>query len=70
MINKPEPIYPIGQRVRVVLNERNRTPHTGHIRQVVWHYKDGCYHYYLEENGKAISKRYSAGDLEPLFVEG
>ncbi|MCP5113016.1 MAG: hypothetical protein GY953_19485, partial [bacterium] len=43
-----------GDTVKVVLNERNRTPHTGTIRNAVWHYKNRCWHYYLEENGKKV----------------
>lgn len=62
--NRPQPAFAIGQRVRVVVNERNRTPHTGAIRDFRWHHKDQRYHYYLEENGKIVSKRYSEEDLE------
>ncbi len=67
MNDKPIPVFSVGQRVRVVLNERNRTPHQGSIRQVIWHYKGGRYNYYLEEKGKAISKRYYEDDLEPIL---
>lgn len=66
MKDKPQPRYSIGKLVRVVLNERNRTPHTGFIRQVIWHHKDGRYNYYLEENGKKIAKRYFEEDLQPI----
>ncbi len=65
-IKNPPPQFTLGQAVRVILNERNRTPHEGVIRQIVWHYKDGCYNFYLEERGKKISKRYFADDLESL----
>jgi hypothetical protein len=66
MTGIPPPVFVVGQRVRVVLNERNRTPHTGSIREAIWHHKEGRYHYFLEENGKKISKRYREEDLAPL----
>jgi hypothetical protein len=40
MSDKPAPAIIIGQPVRVVLNQRNKTPHTGCVRRIVWHYKD------------------------------
>ena len=63
-MDKPEPEFRVGQSVRVQLNERNRTPHAGTVRQVIWHHKDARYHYYLEEGGRRVSKRYLAEDLE------
>lgn len=60
------PKYAPGQRVRVRLNERNRTPHEGTIRAIVWHFKERRDYYYLEEGGKKISKRYRDDDLEPV----
>jgi hypothetical protein len=66
MRNKPQSAFAMGQRVRVVLNERNRTPHTGTIRDIIWHFKQARYSYYLEEVGKKVSKRYFEEDLEPL----
>lgn len=62
----PKPVFSVGQRVRVIVNDRNRTPHDGSVRQVVWHHKDQRYNYYLEEAGKKVSKRYLAEDLEPV----
>jgi hypothetical protein len=59
-----EPAYPIGQRVRVVPGVQNHTARRGTIRQIIWHHKDGCFHYYIEEAGKRVSKRYRAEDLE------
>ena len=60
------PEYSLGQRVRVVLNEHNRTPHEGEIYLSVWHFKLERYHYWIVEGGKRISKRYAASDLEPV----
>jgi hypothetical protein len=39
----PPPVFHDGQRVRVLLNDRNRTPHRGVIIAKVWHYKDRCW---------------------------
>lgn len=61
---RPEPVLPIGQRVRVVLSERNRTAHRGTVRDRIWHDKDGCWYFYLQsDSGRKISKRYPAEDL-------
>jgi hypothetical protein len=62
--NLPTPEFAVGDRVAVRVNERNRTPHIGEVRQVIWHHKDSRYNYYLNENGKKVSKRYFAEDLE------
>ena len=43
---------------------RGHTARRGTVRQVIWHHKDGCFHYYIEEAGKRVSKRYRAEDLE------
>ena len=61
----PEPEYQIGDPVTVILNERNKTPRTGVVRSVIWHYKDSRYNYYLQVGGKKVSKRYFAEDLRP-----
>jgi hypothetical protein len=61
-----EPEFALGQRVRVVLNDRNRTPHEGTIRAAVWHHKQSRFHYYLLEDGRKVSKRYAAEDLQPV----
>ena len=63
-MDRPAPKFKIGRRVRVVLNERNRTPHEGTIREIIWHHKDAKYNYYLQEGGKKVSKRYFDEDLE------
>jgi hypothetical protein len=36
---KPTRMFSVGQRVRVILNESNRTSHTGIIRRKVYHHK-------------------------------
>jgi hypothetical protein len=62
----PPPAFNVGDRVRVVSRARRLIPHTGAIRQVVWNTKYARYYYIIEENGKKVSTRYSADDLEPV----
>jgi hypothetical protein len=62
----PVPEFAIGDRVCVVLNERNRTPHTGTIRYFVWHFDERRYYFFLQEGRRKISKRYAAEDLKKL----
>ncbi|MEO1529201.1 MAG: hypothetical protein AAFX06_27590 [Planctomycetota bacterium] len=62
---KPDPEYQIDDRVSVIVNDRNKTARTGTIQGVVWHFKDSRYNYYLEVEGRSISKRYLAIDLLP-----
>jgi hypothetical protein len=62
-MNLPPPEFTVGDAVSVILNDRNRTPHTGVIRLVIWHSKDKRYNYYIAEAGKKVSKRYFAEDL-------
>jgi hypothetical protein len=56
----PKPESAVGDRVAVRVGGRNSTPHVGEVRDVIWHYKDQRYNYYLTEKGKKISKRYFA----------
>lgn len=60
---EPKPEFQLGQRVSVLINERNLTQRAGTIARVVWHFKDACYNYYLEVDGKKVPKRYLACDL-------
>jgi len=60
---KPPPDFLPGQSVEVVLNGRNTTYRRGAIGEVLWHIKEGLWHYRLVENGKRIAKRYEARDL-------
>lgn len=62
----PLPRFAIGQRVRVILGERNRTAHEGTVQDIIWHFKDERHNYYIEERGKKISKRYFDTDLESV----
>lgn len=66
MLKRPAPAFQQGQRVRVRLNERNRTSHEGSIREIVWHHKERRYNYYIEESLKKVSKRYFEEDLEAV----
>ena len=70
-MNLPEPRFRVGQKVRVILNERNRTPREGTVDQVWWHYKLNRHMYFLRVPGKtvptrAVSKRYFDDDLLAL----
>lgn len=60
---EPRPEFDVGQSVSVHVNERNLTPRVGTVLRVVWHFKDACYNYYLEVDGRKIGKRYFASDL-------
>jgi hypothetical protein len=56
----------MGQRGRVILNARNKTPRVGTIRDIIWHFQAERYNYYLEEDGRKVSKRYFEEDLEAV----
>jgi hypothetical protein len=64
LIEHPPVEFKVGDRVRVAPSDRHQTPRTGTIRQVIWHSRDARYNYYIEENGKKVSTRYLADDLE------
>ncbi len=64
LAGKPPPDFVPGQPVEVVLNGRNTTYRRGLIGEVLWHFKEGVWHYHLVENGKRIAKRYEARDLK------
>ena len=70
MSEKPLPVFYVGECVRVILNERNRTSHTGPVREIIWHHKDRCYNYYITAGGKKVSKRYYEEDLERVPEDG
>ena len=61
--------FNVGDHVRVVPSERHSTRRGGVVRQVVWHFKEGCYNYYITEDGKKVSTRYLAIDLERVPPE-
>ena len=65
MSNIPPAALALGQCVRVVLSERNRTPRAGTIRSVNWHFRDRRHYYHIDVGGKTVSKRYYEDDLEP-----
>jgi hypothetical protein len=65
-VETPEPEFALGQRVRVVFNDRNRTPHEGTIHAAIWHHMQGRFHYVLQEGGRKVSKRYAAEDLQAV----
>jgi len=61
--DRDHPRFNIGSTVRVIINDRNRTPRAGRVARRVWHYKHACWIYYLEEGGRPVKKRYLAEDL-------
>ena len=65
-ISRPPPEFALGRGVKVVVNDRNRTPHAGIVRACIWHFKLDRWTYYLEEDGRKIHKRYFAADLSPV----
>lgn len=71
-IDAHPPELKIGQKVRVILSARNHTPREGSIIDRIWHHKDRRWNYYMEENGRRVSKRYFIDDLKaltPLKIE-
>ena len=68
-MDQPEPVYQVGQAVRVVPGQPNHTSRRGTIREIIWHHKDRCFHYYIAEAGKRVSKRYKAEDLAADDIE-
>jgi hypothetical protein len=66
----PQQEFEVGDPVEVMINQRNSTSRMGLIARAIWHHKDVCYNYYLEVDGKQVSKRYFASDLArvPLTI--
>lgn len=58
------PRFKVGSQVRVIQNERNRTPREGVVVRHIWHHKFKCWTYFIEEGGKKVKKRYLGEDLE------
>jgi hypothetical protein len=57
----PPPAFRLGQRVKTKVP---RTSRIGIIRAIVWHFKRNEPSFFLEVNGKALSGRYWADELE------
>src|SRR5215469_4287169 len=53
-----QPEFAVGDRVSVHIGGRNRTPHTGEVSLVDWHFKESKYVYRISEAGKTVKKRY------------
>ena len=67
-MDRPPPEFAVGRAVRAVLNERNRTPRVGRVRQAVWHFRLARWMFFLEVPGvrvawRRVPKRYFAADL-------
>ena len=66
MPNRPPSAFTLGQQVRVIAGARNGKPALATIRDILWHFSDERYGYYLDEGGKKNTKRYVEEDLEPV----
>ncbi|MBV9864629.1 MAG: hypothetical protein JO316_04720 [Abitibacteriaceae bacterium] len=60
------PTFHKGQRVQVILNERNTTPRSGLICEIGWHRARHKFYYHIEADGQCIVKRYYSDDLRSL----
>lgn len=57
----------LNDKVEVILNERNKTPHIGYINKFIWHGKENNWLYFInKESGKKVSKNYRIEDLKRL----
>jgi hypothetical protein len=64
---KPAPDFNDGDAVEVIVNAKNTTYHKGHVRLVQWHTNERKWLYLLaDEQGRNVSKRYSADDLRTV----
>ncbi|MBX7229768.1 MAG: hypothetical protein K1X48_09205 [Burkholderiaceae bacterium] len=62
--NLPVPEFQLGQTVRVVPHVNGHTEKIGVIRDIIWHYKDARYYFYIKVGKQKISTRYIANELE------
>ena len=63
----PEPEFDLREKVEVVLNDRNRTPRKGWVRDRVWHFKRREWMFFLEtRKDESVSKRYFVEDLRSI----
>jgi hypothetical protein len=56
----PPPPFQVGQEVKTIAP---RTPRTGKIRVIRWHFKRSEHLFFIEADGKALSNRYWASQL-------
>jgi hypothetical protein len=61
---RPSPEFAQGQKVKVIVNAKNTTYHCGVITSCIWHHKDRKWIYQIHAEGKRVSKRYEALDLQ------
>ena len=61
-VDLPESKFEIDDEVETVGDQH--TFRRGLIRDRIWHHKANEWHYYLEVDGKRVSKRYTAADLK------
>ena len=58
--------FEFGDKVKVMVNERNKTYHEGIIIDISWHSKYNKQFYFIKENNKVLKKRYFYEDLEKI----
>ena len=58
------PVFVYGELVSIV--EHSDT--IGRIKDIIWHFKNHDYNYYITINGRKKSKRYYSGDLCNLVL--
>src|ERR1700710_1886293 len=64
VIGNPAALLVNGRAARLILNERNKAPHTETVLCQMWRHERRRWGYSLEERGKELKKRYFDDDLE------
>lgn len=62
-MSEVQPSYRAGHLVRVIPGVRDNTPRRGAVTKIIWHDKDKCFGYWINQCDKRISKRYRDEDL-------
>lgn len=62
----PSPEFELDDEVETVGEQH--TYRRGFIRDRIWHYNFGAWHYYLTVDGKKVSKRYGPADLRKVHA--
>lgn len=64
------PLFRKGDVVEVIVNAKNITYHMGLISEIIYHFKEKEWMYYITENNKKVSKRYGSQDLRLIKKAG
>lgn len=60
----PPPSFEIGDPVKIIGTKKN-SARRGKIREHIWHHKNTEWMYFINEEGRKVSKRYREDELEP-----